>query len=92
MSPVKALETSRQAGRVYYDRWKRMQQEGRQPLVISKRRDPDAWRRWRSYFSANALWLPLDLMNDGRTEMTVPCLDPIELAPAPKPDKRVKDD
>lgn len=82
----------RQAAQTFRQRWQQLRDMGQKPLVIGKRDNPEQWRAWEAFYRAKGLMASVDLMHDGRTEITVPCLNPhdFELPEAPA-DRRVKD-
>jgi hypothetical protein len=86
----------RAAGERYYQLWKALQQRGVMPVVVSKAGHPALWWAWRDYYRSHGLWAILSIMDDGRTEKTVPTLDPADFEPVmfieAGPDRRVKDD
>lgn len=95
--PVRPTRTDfnaqRAAGNAFYERWKALQANGVKPFVLSRLAHPQQWQAWRSFYRAHGLWAAHDLMEDGRNEKTVPCLDPADFEPTPvQPDRRVKDD
>lgn len=84
--------TQRQAARTFRENWHRLRDQGQKPLVISKRDHPEQWRAWETYYRAKGLMASVDLMHDGRVEITVPCLNPHDFElPEAAPDRRVKD-
>lgn len=89
-----SFQGQREAGQRYNDRWKAMVAEGRKPVVISRFGQAVLWGKWRTYYRQQGLHAIVDLMDDGRIEKTVPCLDPFDFdVPAEVgPDRRVKDD
>lgn len=76
--PTKTVDLQRNvdAARRYADRWRQMRDIGHKPVILSRRESPDQWRRWKTYFHDHGLLASLDLMEDGRTQFTVPTLDP----------------
>lgn len=88
------FNAQRAAGHAFYQRWKELQQHGTHPFVLSRSAHPKQWQAWAAYYRAHGLWAMLDLMNDGRQEKTVPCLDPADFEPLMfvEHDRRVKDD
>lgn len=90
--PTKTVDLQRNvdAARRYSDRWRDLRDIGHKPVILSAREHPDQWRKWRAYFRDHGLLASLDLMSDGRSQMTVPTLDPFtfdnpEPLPARKP-------
>ncbi len=73
------LERERAAGREYFDRCRRMRENGKMPVVINVAKHPSYWASWLTWFKDHDCRVQLELMRDGRREMTVPCLSPIEL-------------
>jgi hypothetical protein len=90
---VTDLTPSVEAARRYADKWKAMREIGHKPVILSAREYPNEWRKWRSYFRAHGLLASLDLMNDGRNQITVPTLDPFQFDhPEPLQERRYKED
>lgn len=74
------------------ERWEQMRAQGRKPMVLARREHPEQWRAWEAYFRAKGLLASVDLMHDGRGEITVPCLNPHDFElPEVAADRRVKD-
>jgi hypothetical protein len=72
-----------------------MRTNGAQVCIISRSANPGQWQAWRAYYRLHGLLAMLDLMDDGRAEKAVPCLDPADFEPqlaSVGPDRRVKDD
>lgn len=87
------FNAQRAAGVAFYERWKALQQTGHKPFVLSRLAHRQHWQAWRAYYRAHGLWAMLDIMDDGRVEKTVPCLDPADFEPhVMVEDRRVKDD
>jgi hypothetical protein len=83
----------RAAASHFAERWKAMAAQGVRPIVINKRDHPEQWRAWVAAHRAAGRLASVDLMQDGRSEMTVPCLNPADFdLPEVKPDRRVRDD
>lgn len=77
------------AARRYADRWRELRDIGHKPVILSRRANPDQWTKWRAYFRDHGLLASLDLMSDGRSEITVPTLDPFTFDhPEPLPVRR----
>jgi hypothetical protein len=91
--PRPDFSAQRAAGQRYFNRWKELAAYGQRPVVISRREQPQQWSAWLAYFRSHGLLASVDIMNDGRHEATVPCLDPADFEPRTfiEPDRRVKD-
>jgi hypothetical protein len=76
--PTRTTDLSRntEAARRFRERWESLRSIGHKPVILSKRQHPDHWRKWRLYYRDRGLLASLDLMDDGRAEITVPTLDP----------------
>jgi hypothetical protein len=70
------LTANREAARRFKERWEALRSVGHKPVIVSKRQHPDQWRRWKAYYHDHGLLASVDLMEDGRTEITAPTLDP----------------
>lgn len=82
----------RSAARAFRERFDQLRAQGVKPLVLTKRDHPEQWRAWEAYYRAKGLLASVDLMHDGRVEITVPCLNPHDFElPEAAPDRRVKD-
>lgn len=89
----KPFMTSPSAASRYFERWRNLQEQGIEPVVVP-RSDTEHWQAWLSYYRSRSLWGMLELMQDRPAGWTVPTLDPgeFEIAAmvAVKPDKRVR--
>lgn len=74
------IERQRTAGRSYSERWKSFIDKGHKPVILTRSQHPEYWTGWLSWFQANDCVVQVELMRDGRREMTVPCLDPRDFA------------
>jgi hypothetical protein len=82
----------RQAAQAFRERFQQLRDQGQKPLVISRSHHPEQWRAWETYYRAKGLMASVDLMHDGRSEITVPCLNPHDFElPEVAADRRVKD-
>lgn len=80
------------AGQRYFERWAAMRAQGHQPVILFRARHPEQWRAWRNFYRIRGLKALEDLMQDGKAEKVVPCLDPADFEETVQPDRRVKDD
>lgn len=76
MPKVVSLQPNIDAARRYAERCRVLREIGHKPMILSKRTHPDQWAKWKAYYRDKGLLASLDLMNDGRNEMTVMTLDP----------------
>lgn len=84
---------TRIAGNRYFARWNEMRAQGVKPFILSRSAQPNEWQAWKSFYRARGLWALVDMMEDGRSDKCVPCLDPADFEPIMfVDDRRVKDD
>lgn len=88
-----SLQGNIDAARRFKERWEALRSAGHKPMILSARSHPDQWRKWKAYYRDQGLLASLDLMNDGRSEITVPTLDPFTFDhPEPLQERRYKED
>jgi hypothetical protein len=84
---------SRAASGRYFERCKELRAHGAEMFILSRISHPQQWAAWKTYYRAHGLFASADLMEDGRIEKPVPCLDPADFEHRePVVDRRVKDD